>query len=651
MITDIQIQLSVFLLFTVTSTYANSAQDALTALAYVQRVETENCTGGTNEVLPVQFSQDVWSEYANVAVRTANLLSKSLTLNGGTFSADKESFLFDVVRNNVAGNTLIFGSAIAVEDWVYTPYQTFCPYSYKDEFVHAFDLSLSYDYMDNGTEWYHTLRVKDWSNSPLTKDKVKYRLNSTHHAIEIDFVQPTVDIADGHWTYPYYDCGGGNIWMVTYSSPILMVDSSPPGNVIFKGIATIDIELTNIDINQCDPEEFTPEYVDEGADDIFRGTHSCRESTKCVPVSGLGLTRGAYDCYCKDGYYFPHSSVTKKAFEGLMVELSINTNDTSLDFECIRCAEGCDTCVDDSPCLYYHNIAIRLVVLVLVLVMLVLIALTAILIRVYREYRAIRSGSPMFLYIMCLGATLLCLSMFIAYPEPTGILCIIKPWPHLMGFTFAYGALLLKTWRVSAIFRVKSAKRVNLTDKVLAQRLIPIVGVTTVFLVVWSVAGTPTVMERRTDTTDLKWKDCDDGLWKYGALGGKAVLLLWGAYLCHVVRKAPSNFNESKYITWAIYNNVILDSFMIIIKQLIVVKQGPDLVYLMQFIQLQISVTFMMCLIFIPKFAALKHAMNYPEQEKSLSTQGASQATSTVGVLQISNKDVAVQTQEEPSVA
>ena len=25
---------------------------------------------------------------------------------------------------------------------------------------------------------------------------------------------------DGHWTKPYFDCGGGDIWMTTHRSPI-----------------------------------------------------------------------------------------------------------------------------------------------------------------------------------------------------------------------------------------------------------------------------------------------------------------------------------------------------------------------------------------------------------------------------------------------
>ena len=29
----------------------------------------------------------------------------------------------------------------------------------------------------------------------------------------------TVRYEDGRWSKPYYDCGGGNIWMLTYTVP------------------------------------------------------------------------------------------------------------------------------------------------------------------------------------------------------------------------------------------------------------------------------------------------------------------------------------------------------------------------------------------------------------------------------------------------
>ena len=40
------------------------------------------------------------------------------------------------------------------------------------------------------------------------------------------------------------------------------------------------------------------------------------------------------------------------------------------------------------------------------------------------------------------------------------------------------------------------------------------------------------------------------------------LFLLWGVRLCIVVRKAPSEFNESRFISWAIYNEFLLSLFL-----------------------------------------------------------------------------------------
>jgi hypothetical protein len=43
----------------------------------------------------------------------------------------------------------------------------------------------------------------------------------------------TATIDDGHWTKPYFDCGGGDVWMVTFSSPIFAIEQ-PSGNPNFQ---------------------------------------------------------------------------------------------------------------------------------------------------------------------------------------------------------------------------------------------------------------------------------------------------------------------------------------------------------------------------------------------------------------------------------
>lgn len=42
----------------------------------------------------------------------------------------------------------------------------------------------------------------------------------------------------------------------------------------------------------------------------------------------------------------------------------------------------------------------------------------------------------------------------------------------------------------------------------------------------------------------------------------EVLFLVWGIRLCIVVRKAPSEFNESRFMSMAIYNEFILSVFL-----------------------------------------------------------------------------------------
>lgn len=54
----------------------------------------------------------------------------------------------------------------------------------------------------------------------------------------------------------------------------------------FRGVATIDIELTSIDINQCDLTN-TPKQ--RATFDVFRGTHLCQPSTEVSMICSIAL--------------------------------------------------------------------------------------------------------------------------------------------------------------------------------------------------------------------------------------------------------------------------------------------------------------------------------------------------------------------------
>lgn len=47
----------------------------------------------------------------------------------------------------------------------------------------------------------------------------KWRYNGTSHYPEEEDMIVTVSYEDGYWGKPYFDCGGGDIWMMTYTIP------------------------------------------------------------------------------------------------------------------------------------------------------------------------------------------------------------------------------------------------------------------------------------------------------------------------------------------------------------------------------------------------------------------------------------------------
>jgi sigma-B regulation protein RsbU (phosphoserine phosphatase) len=120
---------------------------------------------------------------------------------------DRES-VEDMLKRVTAGNKEIYGAALAFEPFAFEPaLDRYAPYCYKTESGLAFiDLAVSYDYVRH--DWYYIPRI---------------------------LKRPV-------WTEPYFDEGGGNILMATYSVP--MFKNDPNGDPL--GIVTADISLEKL---------------------------------------------------------------------------------------------------------------------------------------------------------------------------------------------------------------------------------------------------------------------------------------------------------------------------------------------------------------------------------------------------------------------
>lgn len=248
-------------------------------------------------------------------------------------------------------------------------------------------------------------------------------------------------------------------------------------------------------------------------------------------------------------------------------------------FSCERCQPGCERCLDNSPCLSTYNWAFRISLLTIAIFCILFIFILAMNIYRYRRLKVIKVASPIFLCITLLGCVIMYLEVnlyipnyyiqfncfnfnfiylakqyfytwhysihfylakpnksnnyylivlkmkiqtVIIFPVMDTTICILTKWTRHFGFCLTYSSLLLKTWRVSLTYRVKSAHKIKLTDKQLLQWLFPILLVMAIYLCTWTISDSPKPLYI-VDWNNLKFKQCDYNWWDHSISIGKLV--------------------------------------------------------------------------------------------------------------------------------
>lgn len=131
-------------------------------------------------------------------------LNLAVLIENYSYSSDK---LNNVLKLAVSNNDDLFGATIAFEPYSYKKDSLFyAPYFYKN----GNDVELMY----------------------LGNDEYNYFL--------LDWYQIAKELDRPIWSEPYYDDGGGNILMCTYSVPFYRYEN---GKKIFWGIVTADVSL------------------------------------------------------------------------------------------------------------------------------------------------------------------------------------------------------------------------------------------------------------------------------------------------------------------------------------------------------------------------------------------------------------------------
>ncbi|XKL66791.1 hypothetical protein PGB90_010211 [Kerria lacca] len=530
----------------------------------------ENCTAGTDlnlgEGVVDRYAQERFRIEAEVAVNRANMLTRLWKYTKREVM-ENEYLLHASVFSMVEFNENIFAAGNCYDKYQYKDYLLFCPFAYRlpEGRLLAKNLGLEYNYFGNTSEWFFQARKN--AEKVIKKKKSfsygynTYTWNETSHTEKEEDEILSVTYEDGRWSKPYYDCGGGNIWMLTYTVPFFGYKN---GTYFFKGTSGIDIDLRRVDIDQCPlPEE-------EKSLNIFSASDKCKKATTyCVSIKGLGFRRGSYKCLCQKGFYFLNHTVNHDYFDGVIIEEEYeklilgekNIYNETGSFECLPCAEGCETCINSKPCILALNWYLRTAILLLSCFIILCLLIVVLFTWKYSNVKVVRAASPVLLRVIALGAFFIYCMTIVMYPNPTIITCTLKTWLREIGFSLTYGALMLKTWRISVIFHVRSARTVKITDMVLMKNLGVIVLVFSTFLTIRTLVAPPLVKTVKT-TDDLKASLCETTWWDHWFSIMEALFLAWGIRLCIVVRKAPSEFNESRFISMAIYNEFLLSIFV-----------------------------------------------------------------------------------------
>ncbi|XP_068118502.1 probable G-protein coupled receptor 179 [Hyperolius riggenbachi] len=396
----------------------------------------------------------------------------------------------------------------------------------------------------------------------------------------------TVDPNQVQWSKPFLECEGGHFsqgWMISLSTAFygLKPDLSPE----FKGTLRVDVRLMSLGIDQCAQG---PVW--------FANTHNCDEnSTQCISDERDGSILGRYRCVCQPGYYRTKTHGLDNSYPGITA--------------CMPCTRGCNTCVDDSPCVVVEDWSLRVTVLSLQATGMLAVLLSMLVSYNFRESKRIRASGLILLETILFGALLLYFPVFIVYFKPGVFRCIALRWVRILGFCIVYGTLVLKLYRVMKVFLSRTAQRVPYLTSV---RLLCMLGVMVMvciwFLVGWTVGilenmqrGVSAVIRSQTQE-GLIFYTCDYDRWDYMMSIAELLFLFWGSYLCYGARTVPSAFHEPRYMGLAIHNEMLISTAFHILRFIMVPSLHPDWTLLLFFIHTHGTVTMTLTLLFVPKF-------------------------------------------------
>ncbi|XP_069770676.1 metabotropic glycine receptor [Narcine bancroftii] len=536
----------------------------------------------------------------DTVVHATNFLNLILQTNGVREMRIKEDieWYHALVRSILEGDPKVHRAVVTFDVQPFTsPPQVFLQATRIDNQILLQDLSHLAN-LTSETEWFNRLKHQRSPASYLHRRLLRDHLRTSQASMRKKDLRYLIDKTHIKWSAPYLECEHGKynpLWLLTLSTSFygLKPDFQPE----FRGVVRVDINLQNVDVDQCSAEGW------------FGGTHKCRlNSTKCISPKGRGFMLGAYDCPCRSGFYRP-SGVSQKSFDGKFTEHGVLQSQHGSAYECLPCRNGCSSCQDDSPCHAEEDKHLRIAIIAFQAFCMLLDFIAMLVVYHFRRCKSIRASGLVLLETILFGALLLYFPVVILYFEPSIFRCILLRWVRLLGFAIVYGTVTLKLYRVLKVFLSRTAQRIPYMTSWRVVRMLGIILLIVCWLLISWTSAVCENLDRNVSlivqgqTADgLKFNICLLDRWDYMLAIAEFLFLLWGVYLCYAVRTVPSAFHEPRYMAVAVHNELIISAVFYTIRFILASSLHSDWMLILFFVHTHLTVTVTLGLLLIPKF-------------------------------------------------
>ncbi|KQS70124.1 probable G-protein coupled receptor 158 isoform X2 [Drosophila erecta] len=430
----------------------------------------------------------------------------------------------------------------------------------------------------------HTVVVKFRDNVTIPPDQVHNKAYLGSYWRELGAAWNSTD-GTQEWGAPFRDC---NLLTRRWLWPFRISFSEHRIKVVAAAFIAADEDVCN-----------------DGLEEVFGRRHGCdRNTTFCLLTENKpAATRDVYTCLCRESYYLPNS--TLQGFRGDRVELSEGYD----NYSCIPCPGGCTNCDSNGVCLTFQeeevlnvDACLRLLVaIVLGACILCCIVLGVIVFR-QRKCKAIASGMWTVLETILLGIVLLYASVAVHFFPASTERCLLEPWLRELGFITCYGAIILKLYRHLVDFRTRKAHRWVLRDVDLLKYLGTMVFAVICYMAAFTASSLDLLESAQLESLrEADTNTCHPLKWELVTQTSEMLILCFGLHLSIASRNANTQFRERQFLVTALTLEFLVSSSFYFLRFVYLPEMSPSAILLALFIRSQLTNSFALGLIFVPK--------------------------------------------------